>query len=105
MLRSPVSILPLWLAAIACWSVPFLVAPHTYPIPTFYSEFAAAVCWIALAVGVLGGTWGLNTGLPRIALAPLALAAVLIVQLVVAPPLNPFFSCAASVFLLAAAAA
>ncbi|MCO5397331.1 PglL family O-oligosaccharyltransferase [Ralstonia soli] len=93
-----------WIAVAACWSVPFLVAPHTYPIPTFYSEFAAAVCWIAFAVATLGGTWNQKTHLPTVALAPLALIVVLLLQLAIAPPLNPFFSFGAIAALLAAAA-
>lgn len=104
MFRSPVPLLPIWLAAVACWAVPFLVAPHSYPIPTFYGEFATAACWIALALGVLGLTWQSKTGVPRIALAPMALIVVLSVQLVVATPLNPFFSFAATVGLLGAVA-
>ncbi|CBJ44095.1 PglL family O-oligosaccharyltransferase [Ralstonia solanacearum] len=99
-IRRSLFLLPIWLAAVACWSVPFLVAAHSYPIPTFYSEFAAAICWLALAAGVLGWTWNSKAGLPKVVLAPLALIGVLIVQLVVATPLNPFFSFAAIVFLL-----
>ena len=75
---------PVWLATVACWSVPFLVAVHSYPIPTFYSEFVAAIGWVALAAGVLGSTWHSKAGLPKVVLAPLALIGVLIVQLVVA---------------------
>lgn len=104
MQRSPTSSLPIWIAAAVCWSVPFLVAPHTYPIPTFYSEFAAAVCWIAFAVAALGRTWSHKTRLPPVALAPLALIAVLLLQLAIAPPLNPFFSFGAIAALVAAAA-
>ncbi|WP_296223842.1 PglL family O-oligosaccharyltransferase [Ralstonia sp. UBA689] len=101
--RFPTLSLPLWIAAAVCWSIPFLVAPHTYPIPTFYGEFVTAVCWIVLGVSVLGLTWASKTGLPSIALAPLALIVVLLVQLAVATPLNPFFSFAAIVFLFGAA--
>jgi len=103
MRRFSVLLLPVWLALGACWVLPFLVAPHTYPIPTFYSEWMAAACWIALGVAVLGATWGQAVGLPRAALAPLALIAVLILQLAIAPPLNPFFSSGAIAALLAAA--
>ena len=102
--RSSALLFPLWLALAASWFVPFLVAPHSYPIPTFYSEFAAAICWLALAVGVLGLTWRSRSALPKIALAPLGLIGVLLVQLVVATPLNPFFSFAAMLFLLATTA-
>jgi len=102
MRRLSALLLPVWLPLGACWALPFLVAPHTYPIPTFYAESAAAVCWIAFAIGILAMTWGRPTGLPRVALAPFMLTAVLILQLAVAPPLNPFFSFGAIVSLLAA---
>ncbi|MEO1407044.1 MAG: polymerase, partial [Pseudomonadota bacterium] len=105
MLRSRVLFLPLWLSIAACGAVPYLIALHTLPMPTFYSEFATGVCWAATAVVVLALTWGSKTGLPKVALAPLALIAVLFVQLAVAPPLNPFMSLAATVFLLGAVAA
>lgn len=98
-------LLPLWLAIAACWSVPFLIAPHTYPIPTFYAEYAAAVCWAALTLCVLALTWGSKAGFPVIVTAPLALIGALALQLVVAPPINTFFSIAASAFLLAAVVA
>ncbi|ATG20704.1 polymerase [Ralstonia pickettii] len=100
MRRLPVLLWLVWVALGACWTTPFLVAPHTYPIPTFYSESAAAACWIVVAVLVLVVTWKQPSGLPSIALAPLALIVVLIAQLAVAPPLNPFFSFGAIVVLL-----
>ncbi|CAJ0872956.1 PglL family O-oligosaccharyltransferase [Ralstonia flatus] len=103
--RSKFLLLLVWFAAAGCWVIPFLVARHTYPIPTFYSEFVAACCWILLALNTLGFSWKSKEGLPRIALAPIALSLVLLVQLVVATPLNPFFSFVACVFLLAAAVA
>lgn len=105
MLRSHVLVLPLWLAIAMCGALPFLVALHTFPLPTFYSEFVAGICWVALTIFVLVLTWRSKVGLPTIALAPLALVGVLFVQLGVAPPLNPFYSLAAAVFLLAAALA
>ncbi|WP_199033070.1 Wzy polymerase domain-containing protein [Ralstonia sp. ASV6] len=103
--RPSILLLLLWLALIACWSIPFLVAPHSYPIATFYSEFATAICWAAFAVLALPLTWQSKTKLPVVTLAPAALIGVLLLQLLVATPLNPFFSFAAIVFLLAAAAA
>lgn len=102
MRRLSALLLPVWLPLGACWALPFLVAPHTYPIPTFYAESAAAVCWIVLAIGALATTWSQPTGLPRVALAPLMLVTVLILQLAVVPPLNPFFSFGAIVSLLGA---
>ncbi|MCL6455604.1 MAG: O-antigen ligase C-terminal domain-containing protein [Ralstonia pickettii] len=93
---------PLWFFAAVCFSAPFLVAPHTYPIPTFYAESASAWCWIAFSLVVLGLSWRGRASSPSIALAPLALIVVLIVQLGIATPLNPFFSFAACICLLAA---
>lgn len=90
----------LWISIAACVSAPFLVASHTYPIPTFYSEFCAAVCGLGVALSILALTWRSEVGLPKIALAPAALIVVLLIQLTVATPLNPFFSYAAIVFLL-----
>lgn len=95
---------PLWLCLAASGSVPFLAQLHTYPITTFYNEFVAAACWLGVAVCTLGLTWRSGTGLPAIALAPVALIGVLLLQLVVSTPLNPFFSFAAIVCLLGVAA-
>ena len=103
MLQSRALLMLLWLAVAACASIPFLAALHTYPISSFYAEFAAGICWVALAVAVLALTWRNRMGLPRIALAPLALIIVLFVQLRAAPPLNSFLSLVAVIFLLAAA--
>lgn len=104
MLRSRILYLPLWIAIATCGALPYLLAPHTLPMPTFYSEYVTGICWVALAAAVLALTWRSTVGLPRVALAPLALITVLFIQLLLAPPLNPFFSLAATVFLLAAAA-
>lgn len=105
MFQPRILLLPLWLAIAMCGTLPFLVALHTYPLPTFYSEFVAGICWVVLAIFVLVLTWRSKVGLPTISLAPLALVGVLFVQLGVAPPLNPFNSFTATVFLLAAALA
>ncbi|WP_316663681.1 Wzy polymerase domain-containing protein [Ralstonia psammae] len=104
MLRSRLQYLPLWFALAMSGALPYLFAPHTLPMPTFYVEYLTAICWIILAIAVLAVTWRSKTRLPRIALAPLALIVALFAQLLLAPPLNPFFSLAATVFLLAAAA-
>lgn len=84
------------------WSVPFLVAPHTYPIPTFFSETAAAIAWSLAALVILAISWRSSCGLPAVALAPAGLALVLLLQLAIAPPLNPILSFAAIIALLAA---
>ena len=93
----------LWIFVGLGWSIPFLVAPHTYPIPTFYGEVAAAVIWSVFALSLLFTTWRSNQGLPAVALAPAGLALVVLMQLVIAPPLNPIFSFGGIIALLAAA--
>ncbi|NWK43367.1 PglL family O-oligosaccharyltransferase [Ralstonia pickettii] len=105
MLRSRLLVLPLWFAIAMCGALPYLVAMHTFPLPTFFSEFVTGICWIVLAVAVLALTWNDKTGLPRAALAPFLLIGVLFVQLQFAPPLNPFLTLSATLFLLAAAIA
>lgn len=91
-----------WFAAGACWAAPFLVAPHTYPIPTFYSEAVTAAVWALLGLLVLATSWSSKRDLPVTVLAPAGLALVLLLQLLVAPPLNPILSFGAIVALLAA---
>uniref|UniRef100_UPI001C9E9A0A hypothetical protein n=1 Tax=Stenotrophomonas maltophilia TaxID=40324 RepID=UPI001C9E9A0A len=102
MLRLQVLSALLWFAIATCGAIPYLVALHTFPIATFYSEFATGLCWIAVAAATLLLTLGNWTGLPKIALAPLGLIAVLFVQLQVSVPLNPYLSLMAVVFLIAA---
>lgn len=105
MSRSTLLLLPVWTVTAVCMSAPFLVTAHSYPIPTFYGEFVAAICWAVFAVLVLVSTWDRKKGLPVIALCPFLLSAVLLAQLTIAPPLNPFFSFAACIALLGAAVA
>ncbi|WP_427312582.1 Wzy polymerase domain-containing protein [Cupriavidus sp. H39] len=71
--------------AFILWSVPFLVNPHTVPIPTFYAEVSAIVALallssVALVLRVSQG------GSPQIALitmGPVGLIVVLFVQLAI----------------------
>ncbi|CAJ0868226.1 hypothetical protein R1479_01495 [Ralstonia mannitolilytica] len=102
MRRLPLAQSFLYLAIGLGWSLPFLIAPHTYPVPTFYSETAAAIVWSLAALVILGTTWRSSSSLPVAALAPAGLALVLLLQLVIAPPLNPILSFAAIIALLAA---
>ncbi|WP_316883748.1 PglL family O-oligosaccharyltransferase [Ralstonia flatus] len=94
---------PAYIAVSLGWSIGFLVAAHTYPIPTFYSESITAIAWLALALIVLVFSWHSERGLPAVALAPTGLALVLLVQLQIAPPLNPILSFGAIVALLSCA--
>lgn len=105
MLRLRSALLPvIWLALAASTSLPFLVAWHTYPLPTFYSEYVTAVCWIVAGLGIVLTGWRSSTPLPVAALAALALVVVLFAQLLLVPPLNPIFSAVGALFLLATAA-
>ncbi|HSC09205.1 MAG TPA: Wzy polymerase domain-containing protein, partial [Steroidobacteraceae bacterium] len=62
------------------WTIPFLQPYHRFPLTAFYSE------WLAFALGLAAAAWLLTrepwreATVPLIALAPLALAALLAVQ-------------------------
>lgn len=102
MFRSRFFILPVWILLALCTSAPYLVALHTYPLPTFYSEYTAGACWVAAALVLLPLTRFQLGNLPRIALAPALFILALVAQMAFAPPLNPFFSIAATICLLGA---
>ena len=62
------------------WTVPFLQPVHRYPLTAFYSEWLAFALGLAAAVPLLRKeSWGEAT-VPFIAAAPLALAAVVALQ-------------------------
>ena len=102
MLRSRLQLLPVWVLLSLCVAAPYLVALHTYPLPTFYSEYVASGCWIMLALALLAVTRFQLCNLPRVALAPALLILALFAQMAFAPPLNPFFTIAATLCLLGA---
>ncbi|PVY80303.1 O-antigen ligase [Cupriavidus alkaliphilus] len=69
--------------AFILWSVPFLVNPHTVPIPTFYAEVSAIVA-LALLSSVTLVLRICQGGTPRVALVtlgPVGLIVVLFIQL------------------------
>lgn len=86
--------------------LPYAVTNHTYPIPTFYSEFTAlslyllvgaAVIWLALSA------WPRPAfGTPAVALVPLVFGAVLIAQTFLLPLAQPSMNWLGAGFLLAA---
>ncbi len=68
------------LAALAlAWVIPFLEPRHFYPLASFYSEWEAMVLGLAALV-LLATKRAWHDGLPAIMLAPLALAALILVQ-------------------------
>jgi len=72
---------------VLAWTVPYAIVGHTYPIPTFYAEYAAAVLYVLVCVivGVLVliSPSRRRATSPRVAIVPLAFAALLLVQTVV----------------------
>ncbi|MDE2288890.1 MAG: O-antigen ligase C-terminal domain-containing protein [Burkholderiales bacterium] len=88
---------PLMLSSIGlvlalCWSLPFNLVWHTYPISTFYAESLAFFLW-AVLVGLLVIAVGQRDRQllqpPRAVLAPLGFIAVLMLQLWLLPLTQP----------------
>jgi O-antigen ligase len=89
--------------------LPYAVTQHTYPIPTFYSEFTALALYLALGAAVALGT-GLERSpgwldAPTALLAPLGFGAVLLAQTVLLPLLVPSMNWLALGYLLASVVA
>ncbi|CAM2186525.1 O-antigen ligase C-terminal domain-containing protein [Burkholderia cepacia] len=80
--------LPLVALAVAL-IVPYAITNHTYPIPTFYSEFSALVLYLLVGVSVVllarTGRPAEPFAAPAAFVAPLGFAAVLIAQVVLIP--------------------
>lgn len=86
--------------------LPYAVTNHTYPIPTFYSEFTALSLYLLVGAGV---AWMLSSARPRITLAsptvalvPLAFGLVLVAQTFILPVAQPSMNWLGAGFLLAA---
>ncbi|WP_179403496.1 PglL family O-oligosaccharyltransferase [Burkholderia guangdongensis] len=84
--------LPLVVLAVALM-VPYSITNHTYPIPTFYSEFAALVLYLLLGAAVILMVRASRPAVPFAApaalVAPLGFAAVLLAQIAVLPLQQP----------------
>ncbi|MCG5072874.1 PglL family O-oligosaccharyltransferase [Paraburkholderia tagetis] len=86
--------------------LPYAVVAHTYPIPTFYSEFTALALYLMVGAGV----WLLVRSAqpardfrsPTIALVPLAFGLLLIVQTLALPVEQPSMNWLGAGYLLAA---
>jgi len=61
--------------------LPFLQFHHAHPLPAFYTEFVAFALGLMALTLLLSGHFWRNLALPWIALAPLGLFAVLLLQL------------------------
>ena len=106
----PISVrLPYLILLVLSLTVPYLVVEHTYPIPTFYSEFATYLLYVFLAASVAGALYARRRVLdvdllraPKVAWVPLALAVWLLLQLVVLHARQPTMNLMGAAFLLAA---
>ena len=62
--------------------LPFLQSRHYFPLPLFYSEWLAAVLGLAALSVLIAPRYAQGLPLPRIALLPMALAVLLLLDLV-----------------------
>ncbi|NHB07560.1 polymerase [Burkholderia cepacia] len=97
--------LPLVALAVAL-IVPYAITNHTYPIPTFYSEFSALVLYLLVGVSVVllarTGRPAEPFAAPAAFVAPLGFAAVLIAQVMLIPLKVPSMNWLAVGYLAAA---
>ncbi|ADG16598.1 O-antigen polymerase [Paraburkholderia atlantica] len=86
--------------------LPYAVANHTYPIPTFYSEFTSLALYLltGAAVMLMVATTRprVSFASPTVALVPLLFGLVLVVQTFVLPVTEPSMNWLGAGFLLAA---
>jgi len=85
-----------FLLLIVALTVPYAYTVHTYPIPTFYTEFIAFSAYVLIAAAVAAYAYTqrhhlphVNLGAPKVAWVPLAFAAWLLIQIVVLPTHQP----------------
>ncbi|GLU33099.1 Wzy polymerase domain-containing protein [Trinickia caryophylli] len=85
--------------------LPYAVTNHTYPIPTFYSEFTALALYLVVGAGaawVAANAWPRPAfATPTVALAPLGFGLVLVVQTLALPLAQPSMNWLGAGFLLA----
>ncbi|HDR8985193.1 TPA: O-antigen ligase C-terminal domain-containing protein [Burkholderia vietnamiensis] len=86
--------------------VPYSITNHTYPIPTFYSEFAALVLYLLVGVSVVllarTGRPAEPFAVPAAFVAPLGFGAVLLAQVALLPLKVPSMNWLALGYLAAA---
>ena len=86
--------------------LPYAVANHTYPIPTFYAEFTALALYLltgaAVVLLVATAKPRIAFASPTVALVPLLFGLVLVAQSVVLPVAQPSMNWLGGGFLLAA---
>ncbi|WP_118180973.1 PglL family O-oligosaccharyltransferase [Paraburkholderia phosphatilytica] len=86
--------------------LPYAVTVHTYPIPTFYSEYTALALYLLLGASLVlfaaCAREPLRVGMPTVALVPLLFGVLLIAQTVVLPVAQPSINWLGAGYLLAA---
>jgi O-antigen ligase len=86
--------------------LPYAVANHTYPIPTFYAEFTALALHLLTGAGVVllmaTAKPRITFASPTVALVPLLFGVVLVAQSVLLPVAEPSMNWLGGGFLLAA---
>ena len=87
-LRLDLNRIGLWLLGLMCL-LPFLSAHHQLPIPSFYGELAAAVLGLAATSALLAPSAWQPFQLPRIALLPLGLVALILLQFLTGGIVHP----------------
>ena len=86
------------------WCLPFLQSRHYFPVPLFYSEWLAAVLGLAALTVLVLPRVASDLPFPRIAILPLALMALLLLDIVLLKPAYPEQVFLALLYLLWAAA-
>jgi O-antigen ligase len=92
---------------VVAWTAPYAVVAHTYPVPTFYAEYVAYVLYalVSIAAGILvAKSPSLRRATsPRIALMPLAFAALVLIQTFAIQTAQPSMNVLAACSLIVAA--
>ncbi|RQH10022.1 PglL family O-oligosaccharyltransferase [Paraburkholderia dinghuensis] len=96
--------LTFFLLAVAL-TLPYATVFHTYPIPTFYSEFVSLTLWLLVGAAVVLLAYEarpmVEFASPSVALVPLAFGLLLIVQIIVLPVAQPSMNWLGAGYLLA----
>ena len=85
---------------LALFCIPFLVPHHPWPLPSFYSEWWAGLCGLVASSVLLIGTPSGRLEIPRIALFPLGLIGLLLLQAALGQVAYPGQAAFASLYLL-----
>jgi O-antigen ligase len=82
------------------WTLPFLQPVHRNPIPSFYGEWLAFALGLAAALLLLQRQLWTGERIPGVALAPLALIVLLVLQIVLGRVVLPDLALTAALYLI-----